>query len=111
MVALRESVDLSRARKERVEVASGLCFLLADGLLAGWSLHASSERITPFDGIGTGEPFDEVLAEVLGGYHNLVVYPGIDRLTDGDPAFRLSLLSLIDRIPPDSGADKRRAVL
>lgn len=111
LILLRGGPDAPTADRLRVQVAPGLHLLFAEGLLAGWMLDAPESRISPSSGRPSSSPPDPVLAEVLADYLQLMVFPALDDLMDGEPGFRRSLEELAARIDVGSGATDRRSAL
>lgn len=95
----------------RVRVAPGFDLLFAGGLLSGWIMEAPESRICPSSGEPSASPPDSVLAGILKDYLQLLAFPALDALMDGDIGFRRSLEELAGRIQLDGGAIDRRSAL
>jgi hypothetical protein len=111
MVLLCEGQERSNAIRLRVQIAQGLHMLFLDGLYAGWIISAPESHIVSVDGEPSSRPHDQELANNLRDYLDLMVFPELDGLMEGDPRFAKALSELRERIDPSDGAVDRRIAL
>lgn len=111
IVVLRTRRKADGTDRARVEVTPGLQLLFAGNLLEGWILEHPEYHIWPLSDCPSPNPPDPELAQILRDLLQLMTFPGVEGLLDGDPGFRESLEGLASRIDLGSGAVDRRETL
>jgi len=95
----------------RIALAPGFQLLFEGGLLAGWILEEPERRISTVEGGLSLYPADPELAEIMAEYLQLMAFPTLDGLAEGDPDFKHSLEGMVERLRVDAGATDRRESL
>lgn len=111
LLCLRSVSNPCPDERVRLQVAENFCLLFGAGELIGWELlEAEHSLVFPWASPSRA-PSDSMLSRLLSEYLNIVQFPLIDKIIEGDPGIRESLESLYARISLDRGAVDRRNIL
>jgi hypothetical protein len=110
-ICLREGFDAGSRNLGRVGIAPGLSLLVVAGDYVGWRLENAALALEDSDESSPETESDEQLSGELGEYLEVVSFPNLDLIFEGDAHTRERLEGISSRLQLAGGADRRRAIL
>jgi hypothetical protein len=111
LVCLREGFDAGSRDLGRIVIAPGLSLLFVAGEYVGWLLEGAALALEDSDEASPEMVSDEELSEGLGEYLEVVSFPNLDLIFEGDAPTRERLEGISSRLRLATGAHRRRAIL
>ncbi|RVX40617.1 hypothetical protein EDD27_3033 [Nonomuraea polychroma] len=106
------AASVPSALSRRLRVGMGFDLLLSDDRLVGWLLEEPERYLQGLWEPSPNEsPSDAWLGDALEEYLDLVSFPNIEKIQEGESTMYESLNALRNRLAANEGAFKRRAAL
>lgn len=97
--------------KLRLRFCTGIDLLFCDRKLVGWLLESPERHLVQDWEFPSDTDLDDVGAQLLFEYFELVGAPNVDRMMDGDEQVHRQLLDFADRVAVSAAREEKKAAL